>query len=684
MSGNDRRSITKVLDQVIPFRFLTQNEKEELVPYISRREYEPNVQIIEQGDTSDDSVFIVAEGTVETREHRDGTERRVGTIEAGHYFGEREALFLEPRRLEVRALGRVVCYVVPGEQFLELLGRSRSFAQALGTILRDKQGIFEAFDRFKVELVRAVNQGYVSMDRLLPYYMELDPALHPLVRSENEIDFGGLSYAVRRLPENVTHTFALLLIDEIPESYRNPDRFFPMVRTPARRREVWEMLPGKVMVLLRNGSSDLMDLITNLCLYSVEARKLRGRIKTPATLSLIRDYLEHPENHSTESQDTLFARLGFTETEVAGLRGVWPTGTVQTLYEIACHREMFSIDVRRQRNNYNSRNLELWTDQVGNATEELLGYQPAALPREVRVHIISSNTHSVTNCLNPWFTEHMDEVEEWARRTEHPYMELEWENPYDRLYALARDYFTAFPEAAEESRAAERRCGVLRLEETASTGVQAQLIDVSRLHEHQLDPGITLPQTGSKDLIVNIDYAFGEQARHIIKNLLMLFGHNLAGLNFLGKAGALAGSRGDVLAPNAFVGQSTDTFQPLPPPDPAACARLAKRIPGHDVHTGPLLTVDGTLLQNRMMLRFYRRIWGCLGIEMEGIHYYLQVVEAAQLGVIPEETQTRLFYYVSDLPLEHTASLSAPLGATEGVPPLYAITRHILSESLSS
>ncbi|MFO7782494.1 MAG: hypothetical protein R6W94_12815, partial [Spirochaetia bacterium] len=76
-------------------------------------------------------------------------------------------------------------------------------------------------------------------------------------------------------------------------------------------------------------------------------------------------------------------------------------------------------------------------------------------------------------------------------------------------------------------------------------------------------------------------------------------------------------------------------------------------------------------------------IWGCLGIEMEGIHYYLQVVEAAQLGVIPHDIRSRLFYYVSDLPLEHTATLSAPLAATEGIPPLYAITRHILSEALA-
>ncbi len=669
----------------MPFRFLTISEKKDLVRHVSLREYEPGDPIIEQGRRDDDTVFIVAEGLVETRDEREGTSRRINVIEAGHYFGEREALFCEPRRFAVRAVQRSVCYLLPGNRFLSLLSTSRAFAQALGTILRDKQGIFEAFDRFKVELVRAVNQGYVSMDRLLPYYVELEPALHPLVRSEYEIDFGGLSYAIRRLPENVTRTFALLLIDEIPATYRNPERFFPAVWTPARRRDVWEMLPGKVMVLLRNGLSDLMDLITNLCLYAVEARKIRNRVKSPYALSLLRDHLEGPEKgeeYDDAARRRLFEQLGFTEEEVSGLEAVWPRRTVRTIYEIACHREMFSIDVRRSRNNYNSRSLELWTDQVGNATERLLGFQPSSLPEEVRVHIISSNTHSVTNCLNPWFPEHADEVLDWARRTGHPEAELGWEHPEDLLYAVARDYFTAFPRKAEEAKAAQRDSGVLRLEETASTGVQVQLIDVSRLHEHPVDPGVSVPE-GSRDLIVNIDYAFGDQARHIIKNLLMLFGHNLAGINFLGKAGALTGARGDVLAPTAFVGQSTDTFQPLPAPDPAACERLAARLPGQEIHRGPVLTVDGTLLQNRMMLRFYRQIWGCLGIEMEGIHYYLQVVEAAQLGVIPREIRSRLYYYVSDLPLEHTASLSTPLSAGEGIPPLYAITRHILTEALA-
>jgi hypothetical protein len=97
---------------------------------------------------------------------------------------------------------------------------------------------------------------------------------------------------------------------------------------------------------------------------------------------------------------------------------------------------------------------------------------------------------------------------------------------------------------------------------------------------------------------------------------------------------------------------------------------------------GPLLTVAGTLLQNRALLHFYRNIWKCIGLEMEGVYYARKVTESIQLGVLDPQVVQRYFYYVSDLPLEKGENLSAPLAPTEGIPPLYAITREILSAIL--
>ena len=152
----------------------------------------------------------------------------------------------------------------------------------------------------------------------------------------------------------------------------------------------------------------------------------------------------------------------------------------------------------------------------------------------------------------------------------------------------------------------------------------------------------------------------------------------------LGKAGALVGARGDVIAPSAFIEQSNDAFQPLPGEAPGAIARLEAALPGRRVLTGPLLTVGGTLLQNSAMLQFYRRIWGCVGLELEGIWYLRAVLEAEELGVLRPDARRRFLYYVSDLPLESGRNLSERLSPTEGIPPLYAITREVLGGVLGA
>jgi hypothetical protein len=258
-----------------------------------------------------------------------------------------------------------------------------------------------------------------------------------------------------------------------------------------------------------------------------------------------------------------------------------------------------------------------------------------------------------------------------------------WTEEQDLTYAVVRDYFTEHPDRLADSRRVERESGIHRIEQTVSTGVQVQLVDTNAVAYRSVDPGLRVSKKPRRALIVNIDYAFGEQAQHIMRNLLVLYGRNIRSISFLGKAGALVGRRGDIVVPSAFVEQTTELFQPVPVPDQAVIAELGAALPDRSVHTGTMLTVDGTLLQNRLMLHFYRHLWDAVGIEMEGSHYFRQVVESRELGVIPEDTQLRFFYYVSDVPLEHASSLSSRLAPTEGVPPLYAITRSLLRRILS-
>jgi len=416
------------------------------------------------------------------------------------------------------------------------------------------------------------------------------------------------------------------------------------------------MLPGKNMVLVRDGISDLVDLVCCLCLYAIEARKIRRRVRDGGGLDHI------------------------SPTHVEALSGIWPTNTEERMRELALHHEDFRIEIHKELDNYNSAHAETWGKQIGAATRELLGVDPVDLAPDVAVHIISSNTHSVHNCLSPWVGANAERIVAWGRETDHPLVEEAWDDETDLVYALARDFMETHSTEALQRREVESDAGILHLDDTAFTGIAVQLIDVGEVDWESTDPGIPDRAGGGPALIVNIDYAFGEQAEHVIANLVSLFGRNLSSVNVLGKAGGLVGERGDVLVATGFVEQHRDHFHALPDSEGAVdLARLRDRLPSREVHVGNVLTVTGTLMQNRTMLHFNRHIWGCIGLEMEGSYYLRHVVQSMNRGSVRPGVDMRFIYYTSDLPLRHDANLSARLRAAEGIPPLYAATREVLT-----
>jgi hypothetical protein len=655
------------LASIVPFRYLKAAEIDSLEADSSLRNFEPGEYLIRQGDADSREVFVLVAGSAESVDESRQPPFRLNVIDSGSYFGERSCLFESPRLFAVRALRESICVVIPGDRFLELLASSRPFAQAFGTKLREGLGLFDAFDRFNAELARSVGLGHVEIRRLAELYKVLGPALHPLAGDETRIDWGALAYAVRRLPENVTRTFVFLLTDNLPAVYARVELLFPFVPTEARHRFVYEMMPGKDMVLIRDGLSDLADFVTCLCAFAVEARKIRYRLNHP---DLIREISRLDSGAPLED-------LPFDAEERAALRRLWPGGAADRVRDIVFHRQAYSVDVRKQVNNYNGRLAELWASQVGEAAESLMGSRPSDFPEEFEVHIVSSNTHSVSNCLNPFFARRRGDILAWAEAA--GLREGGWDVDFDEVYHLARPFLAAHPEARRALEDSEAESGILRLAETVTTGIQVQLVDVEKVCSGgPADPALARNRCGPPALIINIDYAFGEQAEEIMRTLLLLFGRNVRSINVLGKAGALMGGRGGVIAPTAFIEQANDAFEPLPGEPPEALERLRDAMPGRSVLSGPLLTVGGTLLQNRPMLQFYRRIWGCVGLEMEGIWYLRAVLEAEELGVLRREARRRFLYYISDLPLEAGNSLSERLSPIEGVPPLYAITREML------
>lgn len=674
-----QQRVSEVLSVLVPFRFLSAQARKRLITESKVISFEKGVTIIEQGSDDDDSVYILLSGSVESLDHTRRQDFRVNVIESGNYFGERRAVFDQKRTYEARALENCECLIISGDCFRNLLSLSRPFAQAFGSVLREGQGIFAAFERFNAELIRFTALGHIELRKLIDLYKALKPALHPLLDDETQIDFSALAYAVRRLPANVSRTFMFLCTDDLPVVYASPELLFPFVPTDSRHRFIYEMLSGKDMVLVRSGLSDLMDFVTCLCAFAIETRKIRYRLNHPDLVRTLSDYVSKDAETRELGRDFM-GKLPFSEAEREKLFELWGDDVPSRIHEITFHRQAFSVDIRKQTNNYNSRLSEIWTRQVGEAARSLTGISPSDFESDFEVHIISSNTHSVSNCLNPFFASHAEDIFAWADKEK---LRTDgWNNPYDELYSLTRSYLEAFPERKQELKDDEKLWGIVRLPETVTTGIQVQLIDTDKICNRPIDPLIKKSCSEKKSLIVNIDYAFGEQAEDIMRSLLMLFGPNVASISILGKAGSLIGKRGDILIPSAFIEQKEDMFMPIPT-SRVEEAKNNLTSQGHSVHAGPMLTVGGTLLQNRMMLHFYKQIWSCIGLEMEGVYYDRAIVESRELGVLNPKAERSYFYYVSDLPLETGSNLSERLRPQEGIPPLYAITREVLSRILT-
>src|SRR5690606_22895871 len=111
-----------------------------------------------------------------------------------------------------------------------------------------------------------------------------------------------------------------------------------------------------------------------------------------------------------------------------------------TLLQIALSHEDITLHVDRTRDNYNTAHAEAWTLQIQRATRDLLGRDPHDLPEDFEVHVVSSNTHSVTNCLSPWLWENAERVRAWGEVHEPGICAGAWRDPSDLLVALLRPF----------------------------------------------------------------------------------------------------------------------------------------------------------------------------------------------------------------------------------------------------
>jgi hypothetical protein len=274
------------------------------------------------------------------------------------------------------------------------------------------------------------------------------------------------------------------------------------------------------------------------------------------------------------------------------------------------------------------------------------------------IHVISANMHSVMNTL---FVPLALKKELQHKSSLELYEDLSKEEN-----VLLRN--KVFDKALKN--------GMSYLKDNSGANINLQVFDISKI------------DNSKNDVIIVMDYAFGEQAYEITDELMKPFIFenkelllNLASISIMGKAGILEGKKGDIMIPSAHVFEGTADNYPF------ENELKINDFDNDDVNVveGTMITVLGTSLQNKDILKFFNEsTWNAIGLEMEGAHYQKAVQAASKIrNSVHKNIKVRYAYYASDNPLKTGSTLaSGGLGNT-GVKPTYTITKQILNQILN-
>ena len=310
---------------------------------------------------------------------------------------------------------------------------------------------------------------------------------------------------------------------------------------------------------------------------------------------------------------------------------------------------------------------ELWADNI-----KRFLHQKKLLERPI--HIISANPHSIMNCL---FAAKALKKDLGIKTIEE--------------YALDLSQDKSGKLRSKVEKLAEKS-GMHSIADSSGTNLHVQIFDMDKVDCEECPQEITIDHSQvsqQKPVLIVMDYAFGEQAYETMDELLKPFTYkgvkmplSIQSVSIMGKAGILEGKKGEVMIPTAHIFEGTADNYPFN-------NQFSKEdFTGHglSVFEGPMVTVLGTSLQNRDILRYFlRSSWRAIGLEMEGAHYQKAIQAASHIrNSVSSDIKIRYAYYASDNPLETGSTLaSGGLGA-DGVKPTYLISIKILNQILGS
>ncbi|VXC10559.1 conserved hypothetical protein [Flavobacterium sp. 9AF] len=541
-----------------------------------------------------------------------------------------------------------------------------------------------AIERLYITMRHLFNRGFykpmgVSGETLRQALLSLRPEIYGSI-AEEKVELKGLLYVIERLPIGIEECRYINLTSD--EGYSN-SHFKPIV-PPKRRRNCYRIDDEQMNVEITRGRSDIYDILTHLTFIFIESHKIKDRVLIADDGTVTRDWQKLEQAVQQTKKLSLIERekaishaanvLGRTFAEVKDIYDDFaiaeaPDRFIHVVYwlgklaieEIVDNnkRTITFSPILRERLGHHIYG-DIWATNI---KEVLLENNLIDRP----LHIISANMHSVMNSI---FAEPV----------------------IGKKYKEASS-FQMFEDLSSSSNKELRnkveeyaiKQGMIFLPDTSGTNIDVQIFDTAKI-----DIKKTIFSKAKSDehkpVLIVMDYAFGEQAFETIDELLKPFKTdkknklflNVESVSIMGKAGILQGGKGDIMIPNAHVNEGTADNYPF------ENELTASMFEGNDipVFSGPMITVLGTSLQNRDLLKFFHEsTWEAIGLEMEGAYYQKAIQSASKIRKsINANVKVRYAYYASDNPLETGSTLASGGLGTTGVKPTYLITIKILEQ----
>jgi len=545
-----------------------------------------------------------------------------------------------------------------------------------------------AIERMYITMRHLFNRGFykpmgVSGETLREALLLLRPEIYGSIGDE-KAELEGLLYVVDRLPQGIEEcTFINLTSDE---GYTN-SHFKPII-PPKRRRNCYRIDDEQMNIEITRGRSEIYDILTHLTFLFVESHKISKRVLIDEEGTTVRDWKK------LEIAVTSTKKLTQKEREIA----ITHTANIlgRTFNELTEAYPKFATDNQPERLlhivhwlgklaieetvNNNKRTItfspvlrerlghhihgEIWADTIKSVL-----HKHGLLERPI--HIISANMHSVMNSLFARGALKGADVKEDIFET--------YETLSDSKNGILRN-------KVEKS---ALQNGMHYIKDSSGTNIDVQIFDTDKVDFSKSEFKYLEQDVANKAVLFVMDYAFGEQAYETLDEFLKPIKvegkkvHlDVKSISIMGKAGILEGGKGDVMIPSAHIFEGTADNYPfkneLSSNDLSDC--------GVEVFEGTMVTVLGTSLQNKEILKFFKNsTWNVIGLEMEGAHYQKAIQAASKVrGSINKDVKVRYAYYASDNPLETGGTLASGGLGTSGVKPTYVITKKILEQIFNS